>query len=50
MIILGVILLLIGLFVGIPILLWLGIILAVVGAALWLFGPVGASGTRRRYY
>jgi hypothetical protein len=46
-VILGVILLLIGLFAGLSILLWLGLLLIVVGLVL-NFVPIG--GTRRRYY
>jgi hypothetical protein len=47
MIILGVVLLLIGLLASIPILVWIGAILAVVGLVLNLV-PIG--GTRRRVY
>ncbi|MDX6484479.1 MAG: hypothetical protein QOE95_2250, partial [Gaiellaceae bacterium] len=46
-VILGVILLLIGLFASLSILLWLGLVLIVVGLVL-NFVPIG--GTRRRYY
>jgi len=50
MFILGLILFLLGLFLGVPILFWLGIVLMIAGAFLW-FGPVGGPrDTRRRYY
>ena len=48
MVILGVVLALIGLFAGVSLLLWLGVILIVVGLIL-NFVPMGA-GPRRRYY
>lgn len=41
MIILGIILLLIGYFVSIPILTTIGAILVVVGVVLWILGAVG---------
>jgi uncharacterized membrane protein HdeD (DUF308 family) len=47
MIILGIILLLIGIFAGISILTWIGIILLIVGIILNLV-PIG--GSRRRVY
>lgn len=52
MIILGVILLLLGFLLGIPILWTLGIIVAVIGLVLLLFaGPIeGGPGWRRRYW
>ncbi len=51
MLIVGVILLLIGLLIGVPILYTLGIILAVVGAILWVLGASGRQvGGRRHYY
>jgi hypothetical protein len=51
MIIVGVVLLLIGLLAGIPILWTIGVILAVVGAILWIFGAAGREvGGRRHYY
>ncbi|GGQ06602.1 MULTISPECIES: DUF6131 family protein [Streptomyces] len=51
MIAVGLILLLIGLLTGISILWTLGVILLVVGAALWLMGSVGhAVGGRRHYW
>jgi hypothetical protein len=50
MIVLGVILALIGWLTGIGILLWLGVALILIGLALNFAGPVGPTGTRRRYY
>ena len=51
MIVLGVILLLLGYFLGIQILWVLGIILLVVGVVLFLLGSVGRPvGGRRHYY
>ena len=50
MIILGLVLLVLALIFGLPILLWIGIALMVVGAILLVAGPVGPTGTRRRYY
>ncbi|MFE2376697.1 DUF6131 family protein [Streptomyces sp. NPDC059398] len=51
MIILGVILLLIGLFVGVPLLSTVGGILLVVGALLWILGASGrAVGGRKHYF
>lgn len=51
MIAVGLILLLIGLLTGISILWTLGVILLVVGAALWILGSVGhAVGGRRHYW
>ena len=50
-IVLGLILLLIGIFVDIPILTTIGIILIVVGAVLFLLGSMGrAVGGRRHYW
>ncbi len=49
MLILGVILLLLGLLLGIPILWVIGIVLALVGAILWLGSGSGASWGRRWY-
>lgn len=47
----GVILLLIGFLLGIPILWTLGMILLVVGIVLWIAGSVGHSvGGRKHYY
>jgi membrane protein implicated in regulation of membrane protease activity len=51
MIILGLVLLLIGILMSIPILYTLGIILLVVGVVLMLLGGAGrAVGGRRHYY
>ena len=51
MIALGVILLILGLVIGIPILTTLGIILLVIGAVLAILGGVGRPvGGRRWYY
>lgn len=41
MLILGLVLLLIGWLVGLPLLLWLGVVLAVVGAVLLFVQPGG---------
>jgi hypothetical protein len=50
-IILGVILLILGALLDIPILWTLGIILVVVGAVLWLLGSMGrAVGPRNHYW
>ncbi|MGH3788483.1 MAG: DUF6131 family protein [Pseudonocardiaceae bacterium] len=51
MIVLGVVLLVVGYLLGIPILTTLGIILVVVGVILLLLGTTGrAIGGRRHYY
>ncbi|WP_167352900.1 DUF6131 family protein [Streptomyces rubellomurinus] len=51
MLVLGVILLLIGFFFGIPILWTIGFILVAIGLVLWVAGAVGhAVGGRRHYY
>lgn len=51
MIIFGLILLLIGFVTGIAILWTIGVIVLVVGLALWLLGSMGhALGGRRHYY
>jgi hypothetical protein len=51
MLILGLVLMVIGFVLAIPILWTLGIILAVIGAILWILGSVGhAVGGRRWYY
>jgi hypothetical protein len=51
MITFGVVLLLIGFLLGIPILWTLGVILLVVGIVLWILGSVGREvGGRRHYY
>lgn len=51
MIILGAILLVVGLIAGIGILWTIGVILVVIGIALWILGAVGhAVGGRRHYW
>jgi fatty acid desaturase len=48
---LGVVFLLLGFLLGVPVLWTLGVILLVVGAVLWLMGAVGHEvGGRRHYY
>jgi hypothetical protein len=48
---LGVVFLLLGFLLGIPILWTLGVILLVVGVVLWIMGSVGREiGGRRHYY
>jgi hypothetical protein len=48
---LGVVLLLLGFLLGIPILWTLGVILLVVGIVLWILGSAGREiGGRRHYY
>lgn len=51
MIILGVILLIVGLLVGIPLLTTVGGVILVVGAILWILGATGrAVGGRKHYF
>jgi hypothetical protein len=50
MIILGLILLVLGLLLGVPILWTIGLILIVVGAVLWLLGSSGRTVGGRRHY
>lgn len=51
MIVLGVILLIVGFVIGIPILWTIGVILLLVGLVLWVAGALGhAVGGRRHYY
>jgi len=50
MIILGIVLLLLGLLLDIPILTTIGIVLAVIGAALYLMGSFGRPIAGRRHY
>jgi hypothetical protein len=50
MLILGLVLLLLGHFLAVPILVTLGIILLVVGAVLWLLGGIGRPVAGRRYW
>jgi hypothetical protein len=48
---LGVVFLLLGFLLGVPVLWTLGVILIVVGAVLWLMGAIGHEiGGRRHYY
>ena len=50
MIILGLILLLIGIFASIPILYTIGIILIVIGVILWILGATGRAIGGRKYW
>jgi Family of unknown function (DUF6131) len=50
MIIVGIILLVVGFVTGISILWTIGIILAVIGAILWVFGALGHAVAGRRHY
>ena len=51
MIVLGIILLLLGYFLSIPILTTIGIILLVIGAVLWILGSIGRPvGGRKVWY
>jgi uncharacterized membrane protein HdeD (DUF308 family) len=50
MVILGIILLVLGIVLSIPILETIGIILLVIGAVLWLLGAVGRPVGGRRYW
>lgn len=50
MIVLGIILLIIGYVLPLPILTTLGIILLVIGAILWVLGAVGRPVAGRRYW
>ena len=50
MIILGVVLLLIGIFAGIPILTTIGVILLVIGAILFIMGSMGRAVGGRKYW
>ena len=51
MIIVGLVLLLLGLFLSIPILWTIGIVLVLVGAILWILGATGrAIGGRNHYW
>jgi hypothetical protein len=49
MLILGIILLILGLVLGVPVLWTIGVILAVIGAVLWLASASGATWGRRWY-
>lgn len=51
MIVLGVILLIVGFVLAVPILWTIGVILLLIGLALWILGSVGhAVGGRRHYF
>ncbi|MEE4418492.1 MULTISPECIES: DUF6131 family protein [Streptomyces] len=50
MIVLGIILLVVGFLTGIGILWTIGIILAVIGAILWVLGAMGHAVAGRRHY
>jgi hypothetical protein len=51
MVTLGIILLLLGFIFGVPFLWTIGVLLRVIGAALWILGSMGrAVGGRRHYY
>ncbi|MFF3786164.1 DUF6131 family protein [Streptomyces sp. NPDC001933] len=50
MIILGIILLVVGFVTGISILWTIGIVLAVIGVALWILGSLGHAVAGRRHY
>lgn len=50
MIILGIILLVVGFLTGIGILWTIGIILAVIGAILWILGALGHAVAYRKHY
>ena len=50
MIILGIVLLIVGFVVSIPILWMIGIILVVVGAVFWILGATGRAIGGRKYW
>ncbi|MDT0455046.1 DUF6131 family protein [Streptomyces sp. DSM 41527] len=50
MVVLGVILLVIGFVTGISVLWTIGVILAVIGAILWLLGAMGHAVAGRKHY
>ncbi|BCK72749.1 hypothetical protein Sgleb_65620 [Streptomyces glebosus] len=50
MIVLGIILLVVGFLTGIGILWTIGIILAVIGAILWVLGAMGHAVAGRKHY
>jgi fatty-acid desaturase len=51
MIVLGIILLIVGYLLAVPILWTIGVILVVVGLALWILGSLGhAVGGRRHFF
>lgn len=49
-IVLGIVLLILGYLLSIPILATLGVILIVIGAVLWILGSVGRPVGGRRYW
>jgi hypothetical protein len=50
MVVLGVILLLLGIFLSIPVLYTIGIILLIVGVIFWILGSVGRPIGGRKYW
>ncbi|HLS00293.1 MAG TPA: DUF6131 family protein [Mycolicibacillus parakoreensis] len=50
MIVLGIILLVLGYVLAVPVLWTIGIILVVIGAVLWLLGALGRPVAGRRYW
>jgi hypothetical protein len=50
MLILGVVLMIIGFILAIPVLWTIGVILAVIGLVLWLLGALGRPVAGRRWY
>jgi hypothetical protein len=51
MILFGIVLMIIGLLLNVPVLWSLGVIVLVIGLVLWLLGAIGhAVGGRRHYY
>jgi hypothetical protein len=50
MIILGIVLLVLGYVVGVPILNTIGVVLIVIGAVLWILGAVGRPVAGRRVW
>ena len=51
MILFGIVLMIIGLLLGVPVLWSIGVILLVIGIVLWILGAVGHEiGGRRHYY
>jgi fatty-acid desaturase len=51
MVLFGIVLMIIGLLLGVPVLWSLGVIVLIIGLVLWLLGALGhAVGGRRHYY
>jgi hypothetical protein len=51
MVTLGIVLLIIGFLLGVPVLWTIGMVLLVVGIVLWILGSIGREvGGRRHYY